>query len=401
MPVIGDFFVQFRNIPCLALHKICNAYYLIMKQNPFIISGYISPEYFCDREKEASRILDAINNRRHLTLFSPRRMGKSGLIKHAFHLLRSHKAICTIYVDVLATTTMLEFVEAFGKAVFTSIGKKESIIKKLLKRLSALRLKVTIDPLSGEPALSLDVTNNREAEQSLSVIFGYLAEHKHHFVIAIDEFQQIMSYPEKNMEAILRTHIQHINNVTLIFSGSSRHILTEIFSMPNRPFYNTTEIMEITNIDPEIYKNFINDKFEKGSRSISVPALEMIHKITGMHTFYVQYLCNRLYSGFDKVDEGNFNRMLLEILNESEPVYANYLRLLTTMQFRVLKAIALNDGIANPTSKEFLSSYNLGAASTVSQSVKSLTEKDFIFLSGEKLRLNDVFFSQWIKYKAE
>ena len=82
-------------------------------------------------------------------------------------------------------------------------------------------------------------------------------------------------------------------------------------------------------------------------------------------------------------------------------VYANYLRLLTTMQFRVLKAIALNGGIENPTSKEFLATYNLGAASTVSQSVKSLTEKDFIFLSGGKLRLNDVFFSQWIKYKAE
>lgn len=372
-----------------------------MKQNPFIISGYISPEYFCDREKEIARMLAAIKNRRHLTLFSPRRMGKSGLIKHTFHMLKSHKDVCTIYVDILATTSLGEFVEAFGKAVFTSIGRGENIIKKLLKRLSALRLKVTIDPLTGEPALSLDITNNREAEQSLQTIFGYLAEQKSHFVIAIDEFQQIMSYPEKNIEAVLRTHVQNINNLTLIFSGSSRHILTEIFSMPNRPFYNATEIMEINTIDPDLYKNFINDKFEAGSKSISVAALEKVHEITGMHTFYVQYLCNRLYSGFDKVNEESLNRMLLDILNENEPVYANYLRLLTPMQFRSLKAIALNGGIENPTSKEFLSDYNLGAASTVSQSVKSLTEKDFIFLSLGKWRLNDVFFSQWIRYKAE
>jgi hypothetical protein len=159
--------------------------------------------------------------------------------------------------------------------------------------------------------------------------------------------------------------------------------------------------MEITNIDPDVYKNFISEKFETGSRSISGKALENIHEITGMHTFYVQYLCNRLYSGFKKVDEAILNGMLLEIINENEPVYANYLRLLTPVQFRVLKAIALNGGVENPTSKEFLSAYNLGAASTVSQSVKSLTEKDFIFLSGRKLRLNDVFFSQWIKYKTE
>ena len=262
-------------------------------------------------------------------------------------------------------------------------------------------MKVSIDPLSGEPALSLDIANSREAEQSLHTIFGYLGEQKSHFVIAIDEFQQILSYPEKNIEAVLRAHIQNVNNVTFIFSGSSRHILTEIFSTSNRPFYNSTEIMEITNIDPDIYKNFISDKFKSGSRSISVKALENIHDITGMHTFYVQYLCNRLYSGFKKVDEAILNGMLLEILNENEPVYANYLRLLTTTQFRVLKAIALNGGIENPTSKEFLSAYNLGAASTVSQSVKSLTEKDFIFLAGSKLRLNDVFFSQWIKYKTE
>ncbi len=372
-----------------------------MKQNPFIISGYLSPEYFCDREEETSRILNAIRNKRHLTLFSPRRMGKSGLIKHSFYLMKSQKGVKPIYLDILATTSMGEFVEAFGKAVFTSIGKGESIIKKLLKRLSALRLKISIDPLSGEPALSLDISDNREAEQTLHTIFGYLAEQHNHFVIAIDEFQQIMAYPEKNIEAVLRTHVQDINNVTMIFSGSSRHILTEIFSLPNRPFYNTTEIMEIVNINPGQYKNYIKDKFNKGSKSISVESLERINEITGMHTFYVQYLCNRLYGNFNKVEEEHVNLMLLEILNENEPVYANYLRLLTPIQFRVLKAISLNGGVQNPTSKEFISAFNLGAASTVSQSVRSLTDKDFLFSSGEKLRLNDVFFSQWIKYKSD
>jgi uncharacterized protein len=372
-----------------------------MKRNPFIISGYLSPEYFCDREQETSRILNAVKNRRHLTLFSPRRMGKSGLLKHTFYNLRNQKGVTTIYLDILATTSLAEFVEAFGKAVFTSIGKEEGIIKKLLKRLSALRLKVSIDPLSGEPSLSLDISNKREAEKTLQTIFGYLAEQKGHFVVAIDEFQQIVAYPEKNVEAVLRTHIQSINNVTLIFSGSSRHILTEIFSMPNRPFYNITEIMEIVNIDPGEYKKFIIDKFKAGSKLISDEVLEKIHEITCMHTYYIQYLCNRLYSVFDKVEEEHLNRMLLEIINENEPVYANYLKLLTSMQFRVLKAIAINNGVENPTSKEFISTYDLGAASSVSQSVKSLTEKDFIFSIAGRLRLNDVFFSQWIKYKTK
>jgi hypothetical protein len=88
--------------------------------------------------------------------------------------------------------------------------------------------------------------------------------------------------------------------------------------------------MEIVNISPDAYKSFINDKFETGSKTISGEAMIRINEITGMHTFYIQYLCNRLYGAFDKVDVENVNMILLEILNENEAVYANYLKLLTS-----------------------------------------------------------------------
>lgn len=372
-----------------------------MKQNPFIISGYLSPEYFCDRKAESARIINAISNRRHMTIFSPRRMGKSGLIRHVFHSLAKRRDISAVYIDIMATSSIEEFVEAFGKAVFTSISRKETALKKILKRLSSLRLKFSIDPLSGEPSVSLDVSGRREAEQTLDAIFRFIAEQKSYYVIAIDEFQQITSYPGEMVEEILRTHIQTINNLSMIFSGSSRHILTEIFSLPNRPFYNITEIMELEKIDTDTYLKFISGHFRRESKSISGHALGRISDITGMHTFYVQYLCNRLFSNYDSVDDITVNRMLLEVITENEPVYGNYLKLLTPMQYRVLKAVALNGGIENPTSKEFISDYNLGAASSVSQAVKSLSDKDFIFHSGGRYHLNDMFFSQWIKYKAE
>jgi AAA+ ATPase superfamily predicted ATPase len=371
-----------------------------MKQNPFIISGYISPEYFCDREEETARMLNAIENGRHITLFSPRRMGKTGLIKHLFYRVGRKKEFISVYVDIMATTSLREFTEVFGKAVLTALGKNEAIMKKILKRLSALRLKLTIDHLTGEPALSLDVNNSREAEKSLDTIFRYLANQSHRIVIAIDEFQQITNYPEKNLEAILRTHLQTVNNLSIIFSGSRKHILTEIFSSPDRPFYNITEMMEIGEIARELYNPFIRERFRKGKILISEPALDRIAEISGLHTFYVQYFCNRLYSENKKIDMDDVDRVLISILRENEPVYANYLNLLTPMQYRVLKAIALNDGIDNPLSKEFLSQYDLGAASSVSQAIKSLSDKEFVFFSKQRYRLNDVFLAQWIIYKS-
>lgn len=370
-----------------------------MHQNPFIISGYVSPEYFCDREEETAKMLNAIKNGRHVTLFSPRRMGKTGLIRHLFYLAKKKKEFTPVYLDIMATTCLREFSEVFGKAVLTAIGKNATLMKKILKNLSALRLKLTIDHLTGEPALSLDVNNAKEAEKSLDTIFRYIADQPYRIAIAIDEFQQITSYPEKNLEAILRTHLQTVNNVCVIFSGSRKHILTEIFSSPDRPFYNITEMMEIGGIMPDVYKSFIKDKFRKGSISISGSALDRIIEISGLHTFYVQYFCNRLYSEYSHIDTENVDQSLITILRENEPVYANYLNLLTTMQYRVLRAVALNDGIDNPLSKEFLSKYDLGAASSVSQAIKSLSDKEFVFFSNNRYRLNDVFLAHWIIYK--
>jgi AAA+ ATPase superfamily predicted ATPase len=372
-----------------------------LEQNPFIISGYISPEYFCDREEESGRLLNAIRNGRHLTLFSTRRMGKTGLIRHVFYKAEKIKGFIPVYVDIMATSGLREFSGLFGKAVLTSLGKNEALMKKILKRLSGLRLKITFDHLTGEPALSFDVNNVREAEQSLDTIFRYMADQPQKITIAIDEFQQIMNYPEKNLEAILRTHLQTVNNVCVIFSGSRKHLISEIFSAPDRPFYNSTEMMEISSISPDTYKSFIISKFRQGSITVSDAALDRIVGITGLHTFYVQYICNRLYSEYKNVEVEDIDKVLYKIIRENEPVYGNYLNLLTSMQYRVLKAVALNNGIENPTSKEFLSKYDLGAASSVSQAIKSLSDKEFIFQSGSGYRLNDVFLGQWIIYKTD
>lgn len=370
-----------------------------MKLNPFLISGYVSPEYFCDREHETARVLDVIANQRHLTVISPRRMGKTGLIRHSFHNLKSSKKVSAVYIDILATTSLKEFTEAFGKAVLSVISGNESVVKKVLRQLSALRPKFSIDPLTGEPAITFQAQGGDQAEESLNTIFAYMAGMPFQYAIAIDEFQQIADYPEKKTEALLRSYLQTTPNISFIFSGSRRHVLAEIFSLPARPFFNSTEMMEIGIIDPAAYKSFIAERFASGSKSVTDAALDYIEELTGMHTFYVQYLCNRLYGRLKKAGTNEVKQLLSVILAENEPVYANYLTLLTPTQFRILKAIALNNGVCEPTSSEFISEYQLGSPSTVSQALKSLTEKQFVYHDGKKHKLTDVFFAWWMVYK--
>lgn len=374
-----------------------NAKYVIMKENPFIVSGYLHPRYFCDREKETSRVISAIENRRNLTLLSLRRMGKTGLIKHVFYQIENDKSIIPVYLDIMPTANLVEFTSTFAKAVFSALAKKESAIKKLLTSIASLRPTLTYDPLTGAPEVSVRIDNHNEASQSLEVIFQYISAQKGYIVCAIDEFQQISNYPEQNVEAELRKHIQQARNAIFIFSGSRKHTLSAIFSSPNRPFFNSTEIMEIGRIDTDIYNSFITEQFLLGKKKIDAEALGLIKQYTSMHTFFVQYLCNRLYSENNtRIGLDDVKKIFLTILTENEPVYSNYINLLTTFQLNLLRAIARNKEQLGVTSKEFIKQHNLGAASSVNTATKSLLDKEFIYIEDNKYYLLDRFFSGWL-----
>lgn len=371
-----------------------------MKQNPFILSGYKGPEYFCDRENEKNRILGSIRNQRNITIASPRRMGKTGLILHTFHELSGDKSIYPVYFDVLGTTNLGEFSEFFGNALLGSVARTDRGFKRIMKQLIHLRPELRFDPLSGEPKISFDIRNQNDALTSLDSIFNLIKGKEGWFVVAIDEFQQILQYPEKNMEAILRSYVQQTTNTVFIFSGSKRHLLADMFSNPARPFFGSTEMLFLETVPAEDYHNFIKFHFTNARKEIEDVAIDRIFSVTALHTYYIQFLCNRLYSSFNRIRPDHVESTLVTILRENEAVYANYLNVLTTTQFRTLRAIAVEGEVESPNSKEFLQKYDLGAASTVSQAILSLIAKEFIMRDQNKLVVQDKFFREWLKLKS-
>ena len=371
-----------------------------MKPNPFHLSGYTSSEFFCNRDNERLRIIDSVLNRRNITIISPRRMGKTGLILHSFYIFSKEKDLIPVYFDILGTTELKEFTEAFGNALLQSVGKTVRGLKKLLKQLAHLRPEISFSPLNGEPKISLEIRNESEAISSLDTIFRLIASENKNFVIAIDEFQQISEYPEKNIEAILRSHIQQSNNSSFIFSGSKKHLLADMFSKPSRPFFSSTELMFLETIEEDDYREFILRHFSAANKEITDSALNMIFKVTRRHTFYTQFLCNRLFSMYKKVDLEHVEKTLMNILIENEPVFANYLNLITTTQYKTLRAIAIDGEVKSPNSNEFLQKHSLGAASSVSQAVDSLIDKEFIMREKGALILQDKFLREWIRMKT-
>ena len=189
--------------------------------NPFSILAYLGSDYFCDRETETKQLKEALENGRNITLTSPRRMGKTGLIKHVFSQFDPKEAFC-LYVDLDQTTCLTDMVKVFGEVVLKKIGKpSERVWKEILAWFKSFRPVMTADP-AGMPQLSLDVQPT-EAETSLGELFNWLEKLKLPCYVAFDEFQVITDYPEPKMEALLRSHIQSISPMSISSSQAAKN----------------------------------------------------------------------------------------------------------------------------------------------------------------------------------
>ena len=368
-------------------------------RNPFIITGYVSSKYFCDREKETIKIIDAFKNSRNLTLFSFRRMGKTGLIYHAFNRLSNIKNSSTFYIDIQDTTNLAGFTDVFAKAVIGQFDKLSTkFLESIGKIFSSLRPSISYDSLTGQPNINLEIKTAEDATKSLEQIFDYLEKQNKQILIAIDEFQQILNYPEKNIEALLRKHIQKTKNINFIFSCSHKHMLISMFRDHSRPFYQSSELMDLGPIESEEYKKFINKNFLDGGKNINESDVDFILDWTRKHTFYVQYVCNRLYSlEFDELTKEVIQKTMNEILLENRAVFNNYKNLLTSNQWKLLQAIAGEEKVKQITSAKFIEKYKLGSASSVSSALKVLVDNEMVYQSDDFYLVNDVFLSRWLE----
>ena len=154
--------------------------------NPFLLTGYISLEYFCDREHETQKLISALHNGRNVTLISPRRMGKTGLIRHAFHRMEAEKQANCYYVDLYKTDSLASLVEQLANVVLGSLDtNEEKVIKKITTFFKSLRPLFSFDSLTGVPTFMVDV-KPEWAEHSLAEIFSYMEQSGQQCIIATE-----------------------------------------------------------------------------------------------------------------------------------------------------------------------------------------------------------------------
>jgi len=369
-------------------------------ENPFPLTTYHGAEYFCDRNDETIRLISNLTNGNSTTLMSIRRIGKTGLIKHV--LTQLPKGWTGIYIDILETENLSQFLNILTTSIINSVPEKSKPGKAIWNFIKSLRPVFSFDSLTGLPQASFDV-KPKEVELNISAVLTFLDNQDFKTIIAIDEFQQVVDYPEKNTDAWLRSRIQQLKNVVFIFSGSKQHLISELFASPKRPFYRSTQMMKLEKLNRDIYGEFIVSMFSKYNKKISAEIVHEILEWANLHTFYVQQLCNRVFSATSKnVTNTIWKQQAYDLMHEQESVFFAYRNMLTTPQWQLLKAIAQEGIVYQPTSKSFLTKYNLGTSATVLRSLKTIHSYELVYSEFDNkgtryYSVYDVLFQRWME----
>ena len=370
-----------------------------MVNNPFILYGYESEKYFCDRKTETQELKRLVTNGNHVALIAPRRIGKTGLIENLFHQKDIQRDYYTFLIDIYATKNIEELIMAMGASMLSSLRPKGAkVIQKFVDILSSLRTGISFDAM-GNPSWNVEVGDIRLPRTTLDEIFEYIDTADKPCIIAIDEFQTVSCYNDGKIEALLRTYIQHCRNAHFIFSGSQRTMMGEMFLSPSRPFYQSTSMMNIGCIPLDKYSVFAQKLFKEANKGISAETIAKVYQRFEGVTWYVQRVLNELFSltpQHGTCDEDMLDIAIKNILRANEFTYQSLLFQLPIKQKELLMAIAKEGKAQNLTSSAFVKKYRLTSSSSVQSAIKGLLEKNFATSNLGVYEVYDKFFALWL-----
>ncbi|MBR2127368.1 MAG: ATP-binding protein [Bacteroidales bacterium] len=370
--------------------------------NPFFTGRYAGEHYFCDRERDTETLIKHIVNGRNVAIISPRRLGKSGLIHHAFSRPAIKDRYTTVYVDIYATKNLCEFAKALSESIVKAIRPENAWHERFFSFLKSLRIGFRIDSISGEPSFDIGIGDIDHPDKTIKEAFEYMEASGRPCILAIDEFQQIREYPETTAEAFIRTLVQQCSRTSFIFCGSKRHIMTDIFYSPAKPFFQSVMNQSLKPIPMETYIEFAGRLFAERGKFLDKTTAEIIYRMFDGCTWYMQMMMNELFALTEKgllctteyIDIAWENIILAQ-----EDRYQAILYSLAPKQKQLLYAIAKDGTASGITSADFIKRHGLASASSVQAALKPLLKNDIVTCEDGTYRIYDYFFADYLAKK--
>ena len=370
----------------------------------FVYGVAVSDYNFIGRERETKRLLDNFKGGINVILMSPRRLGKTSLVKHVCNKL-DDKDIITVYLDIFGCKSEYDFYNKLATEVLKQTASKHELwfeeAKEFLYRLTP---KISFSPEpNSDFSISLGITpKTHTPEEVLQMAETIAIKRKKRIVICIDEFQQIGEMANsKQIQARLRTVWQHQKHVSYCLFGSKHHLMSSIFLHRSMPFFQFGDTISLNKIATENWVEYIVSHFADGKRTISRELAEEICKFTENYSAYVQqlaWLVFTLKEEGETVTENDVKQAENDLLATNDILFMQMIEPLSEFQLNFLRAIA--SGIKKDFGlSEVREEYNLGSYSNITRLKTALLERDLIEKQETEWVITDPIFAKWLKQK--
>jgi len=362
-------------------------------KNPFEYRLIAKGEEFINREEEMQTITQAVEGGQNITIYSPRRYGKSSLILNALEGLSEEYT--TVYIDFNKINSVSELadrvISSTTESSYSSLEKGFSFVKDTL-----LSLRPTFTPTKeGSLSISVKLVDREEDLEKALEFPQQIAEQKDtNIVVAMDEFQRIRDLDGDTLERLFRSIIQEQDRVTYIFSGSQVRMLKEMFEGGDRPFFKSTKIMKLDKIPPKEFKHYILQGFEESGLEIDVSLINETLELTEGHPMRTKQICFEIWNKKQTGEPVHSLDRILDIMIEND-IYIEEIwnSINSSVQRRVLEALANEE---KPYSHTTIERYDLKGSSHVQRAIKSLEKKGILYED----EVVDPFLEEWIRRKS-
>jgi hypothetical protein len=373
--------------------------------NPFYLQEVPVDAPFCNRRTELKELQAYAEGKANVVLFSPRRYGKTSLVKRIQKTL-SNKGAVTLFADFFGVASVDDVASRLAKAVFVITHKKDPLWKSALRTMKSFRPVLKPDP-SGGVSLSVEPSGAGKGglellEETMDSLREFVNTTKSLVHVALDEFQEIVTLKEAlQVEGIMRTHIQQ-QQASYFFIGSRRRILLGIFNERQRPFFQSAINYPLRLLPSEELAEFIAEQFKKNKGRCTEAMGRKLVSLTGFHPYYSQKLAFFAYELSKTVTEELINRAMDRLILSEKPVFEAILQGLSPHQRLLLRALA-KEATTKLLASGYIQKHGLGSVGGVQHSSRQLEELDLIEKDEETgvWRPVDPILTIWLRMQSE
>ena len=374
--------------------------------NPFVYGEVVTATAFADREHERERLTNDLAEGQKVFLISPRRYGKSSLIRDVMKGLAARR-ILTAEVTVAASSSYVGFLEAYARALLSAHTPASGLRRWTTELFKSVRPELRFDPQpAGQPRFSVTfpaVRSARDTARLAAEVFALpgkiAAARGQRMAIALDEFQTIAAFDGATVEHALRAAVQEQRAVGYVFAGSEPSLMERMLT-PRRPFYKAGPVVRLGKIDERIFAEFIEARFAASGIRADEGLGDAIVELAENVPYDVQRLAHETWddvraAGRKIAGLEDLHQTLGRLLNEQHTMFEESWQRLTLAQRAVLRAIVLENG------RELLSAavrlrHRLPGASSVQSALAALVRQDIVMKDQGRYLVNDSLYREWM-----